>query len=40
MYLSRVQLFIVTKIGYILLPILVLFGLFILGNDTFIDNME
>ena len=39
MFLSRVQLFIVTKTVYIILPILILCGLFLFGNGTFIDNI-
>ena len=39
MFFSRVQIFIATKLGYIVLPILILVCLFIFGNGAFIDNI-
>ncbi|MBB6715020.1 M23 family metallopeptidase [Clostridium gasigenes] len=39
MFLSRVQLFILTKILNIVLPILILFGLFQFGRGNLIDNI-
>lgn len=39
MFLSRVQIFIATKLGYIVLPILILVCLFLFGNGSFIDNI-
>ncbi|MBZ9607627.1 hypothetical protein G9F73_007340 [Clostridium estertheticum] len=39
MFLSRVQLFIATKILNIVLPILILFGIFEFGKGNLIDNI-